>query len=148
MNIAGSWFKRSLMVAAIVTSIFFMANFGVANATNLWTEKQIVTKETPFPAGVTLFRGLAEKLSPAVVNVRPMKKVTNAYGNMPYGFPHRNPSQMKPRGSAEFRQRVPGRGHTRVCRQRFHHPQGRGLCDLRRDRRQDRPGRIALLECG
>ncbi len=110
MNITSSWFKRSLMVAAIVTSIFFMANFGVANATNLWTEKQIVTKETPFPAGGTLFRGLAEKLSPAVVNVRPMKKVTNAYGNMPYGFPHRNPSQMKPRGSAEFRQRGEGSG--------------------------------------
>ena len=99
MNIASSWFKRSLMVAAIVTSIFFMANFGVANSGNLWTEKNVVTQEKSFPVGVTLFRGLAESLSPAVVNVRPMKKVTKAYGNMLDGFPHRNPSQMKPRGS-------------------------------------------------
>ena len=110
MNIASSWFKRSLMVAAIVTSVFFMANFGVANSGNLWTEKNVVTQEKSFPVGVTLFRGLAESLSPAVVNVRPMKKVTKAYGNMPDGFPHRNPSQMKPRGSGQFRQRGEGSG--------------------------------------
>ena len=110
MNIASSWFKRSLMVAAIVTSIFFMANFGVANSGNLWTEKNVVTQEKSFPVGVTLFRGLAESLSPAVVNVRPMKKVTKAYGNMPDGFPHRKPSQMKPRGSGQFRQRGEGSG--------------------------------------
>ena len=110
MNIASSWFKRSLMVAAIVTSIFFMANFGVANSGNLWTEKNVVTQEKSFPVGVTLFRGLAESLSPAVVNVRPMKKVTKAYGNMPDGFPHRKPSQMKPRGSSQFRQRGEGSG--------------------------------------
>ena len=110
MNIASSWFKRSLMVAAIVTSIFFMANFGVANSGNLWTEKNVVTQEKSFPVGVTLFRGLAESLSPAVVNVRPMKKVTKAYSNMPDGFPHRKPSQMKPRGSGQFRQRGEGSG--------------------------------------
>ena len=69
--------------ASAIAAVFFMSGSGVASVEKLWTEKTTLSNTDVSPVGRTLFRGLAEKLSPAVVNVKPMKKVTKTYGNFP-----------------------------------------------------------------
>ncbi len=115
MNTSSSWVKKGVLLTTAITLVFFMSGSGVAGVEKLWTEKTTITNQDIFPVGGTLFRVLAEKLSPAVVNVRPMKKVTKAYGNFPYGnspygMPRMTPPQMKPHGPKEFRQRGEGSG--------------------------------------
>jgi serine protease Do len=110
MKNSRNWIKNGLLLAAIMAVVFVMASSGMASVEKLWTEKETVTNQDVSPIGGTLFRGLAEKLSPAVVNVRPMKKVTRTYSNFPYGMPRMTPPQMKPHGSNEFRQRGEGSG--------------------------------------
>ena len=115
MNTSSSWVKKGVLLTTAITLVFFMSGSGVASVEKLWTEKTTITNQDIFPVGGTLFRVLAEKLSPAVVNVRPMKKVTKAYGNFPYGnspygMPRMTPPQMKPHGPKEFRQRGEGSG--------------------------------------
>ena len=105
-----NWMKNGLLLAVVMAVVFVMAGSGVASVEKLWTEKATVTNQDVSPVGGTLFRGLAEKLSPAVVNVRPMKKVVKTYGNFPYRFPYGTPPQMKPHGPNEFRQRGEGSG--------------------------------------
>ena len=115
MNTSSNWIKKGVLLATAITLVFFMSGSGVAGVEKLWTEKTTITNPDVSPVGGTLFRVLAEKLSPAVVNVKPMKKVTKAYGNFPYGnspygMPRMTPPQMKPHGSKEFRQRGEGSG--------------------------------------
>ena len=115
MNTSSNWVKKGVLLATAITLVFFMSGSGVAGVEKLWTEKTTITNPDVSPVGGTLFRVLAEKLSPAVVNVRPMKKVTKAYGNFPYGnspygMPRMTPPQMKPHGPKEFRQRGEGSG--------------------------------------
>jgi len=115
MNTSSNWIKKGVPLATAITLVFFMSGSGVAGVEKLWTEKTTITNPDVSPVGGTLFRILAEKLSPAVVNVRPMKKVTKAYGNFPYGnspygMPRMTPPQMKPHGPKEFRQRGEGSG--------------------------------------
>ena len=115
MNTSSNWVKKGVLLATAITLVFFMSGSGVAGVEKLWTEKTTITNPDVSPVGGTLFRVLAEKLSPAVVNVRPMKKVTKAYGNFPYGnspygMPRMTPPRMKPHGPKEFRQRGEGSG--------------------------------------
>ncbi|MCL0045585.1 trypsin-like peptidase domain-containing protein [Nitrospinaceae bacterium] len=115
MNTSSNWVKKGVLLAIAITLVFFMSGSGVAGVEKLWTEKTTITNPDVSPVGGILFRVLAEKLSPAVVNVRPMKKVTKAYGNFPYGnspygMPRMAPPQMKPHGPKEFRQRGEGSG--------------------------------------
>ncbi|MCH2390529.1 MAG: trypsin-like peptidase domain-containing protein [Nitrospinales bacterium] len=115
MKTSSNWVKNGALLATAIAAVFFMSGYGVASVEKLWTEKTTVSNTDDSPVGGTLFRGLAEKLSPAVVNVKPMKKVTKTYGNFPYGnspygMPRMTPPQMKPHGSKEFRQRGEGSG--------------------------------------
>ena len=115
MNISSNWVKKGVLLTAAITVVFFCSGSGVASVEKLWTEKTTIANQDVSPVGGTLFRVLAEKLSPAVVNVKPMKKVTKAYsnspyGHSPYGMPRMTPPQMKPHGSKEFRQRGEGSG--------------------------------------
>jgi len=115
MNTSSNWIKKGVLLGIAITAVFVMSGSGVAGVEKLWTEKTTIANQDVSPVGGTLFRVLAEKLSPAVVNVKPMKKVTKAYsnspyGNSPYGMPRMTPPQMKPHGSKEFRQRGEGSG--------------------------------------
>ena len=115
MNTSSNLVKKGMLLAATIALVFFMSGSGVAGVEKIWTEKKKIANSDVSPVGGTLFRVLAEKLSPAVVNVRPMKKVTKAYGNYPYGnspysMPRMTPPQMKPHGPKEFRQRGEGSG--------------------------------------
>ena len=115
MNTSSNWVKKGVLLIIAITLVFFMSGSGVAGVEKLWTEKTTVSNTDVSPVGSTLFRGLAEKLSPAVVNVKPMKKVTKTYGNFPYGnspygMPRMTPPQMRPHGPKEFRQRGEGSG--------------------------------------
>jgi len=115
MKTSSNWVKNGALLATAIAAVFFMSGYGVASVEKLWTEKTTLANKDVSPVGGTLFRGLAEKLSPAVVNVKPMKKVTKTYGNFPYGnspygMPRMTPPQMKPHGSKEFRQRGEGAG--------------------------------------
>ena len=120
MKTSSNWVKNGARFATAISAVFFMSGYGVASVEKLWTEKTTVSNTDVPPVGGTLFRGLAEKLSPAVVNVKPMKKVTKAYGNSPYGnspygMPRMTPPQMKPHGSKAFRQRGACRWFSREC---------------------------------
>jgi len=115
MKTSSNWVKNGALLATTIAAVFFMSGYGVASVEKLWTEKTTLANKDVSPVGGTLFRDLAEKLSPAVVNVRPMKKVTKTYGNFPYGnspwgMPRMTPPQMNPHGSKEFRQRGEGSG--------------------------------------
>ena len=110
MNTSSDWIKKGVLLGIAITAVFVMSGYGVASVEKIWTEKTTVFNTDASPVGSTLFRGLAEKLSPAVVNVKPMKKITKTYGNSPYGMPHMTPPQMRPHGSKEFRQRGEGSG--------------------------------------
>ena len=115
MNTSSNWVKKGVLLVTAITVVFFCSGSGVASVEKLWTEKTTIANQDVSPVGGTLFRVLAEKLSPAVVNVKPMKKVTKAYsnspyGNFPYGMPRMTPPQMKPHGSKEFRQKGEGSG--------------------------------------
>jgi len=115
MNTSSNWIKKGVLLGIAITAVFVMSGYGVASVEKIWTEKTTVSNTDASPVGSTLFRGLAEKLSPAVVNVKPMKKVTKTYGNFPYGnspygMPRMTPPQMRPHGSKEFRQRGEGSG--------------------------------------
>ena len=115
MNTSSDWIKKGVLLGIAITAVFVMSGYGVASVEKIWTEKTTVSNTDASPVGSTLFRGLAEKLSPAVVNVKPMKKVTKTYGNFPYGnspygMPRMTPPQMRPHGSKEFRQRGEGSG--------------------------------------
>ncbi|MBT6600250.1 MAG: trypsin-like serine protease [Nitrospina sp.] len=115
MEISSNWAKKGVLIATAITAVFIMSGYGVASVEKIWTEKTTRTNQDISPVGGTLFRGLAEKLSPAVVNVKPMKKITKAYGNFPYsnspyGMPRMTPPQMKPHGPKEFRQKGEGSG--------------------------------------
>ena len=115
MNTSSNWIKKGVLLGIAITAVFVMSGSGVAGVEKIWTEKTTVSNTDVSPVGSTLFRGLAEKLSPAVVNVKPMKKVTKTYGNFPYGnspygMPRMAPPQMRPHGPKEFRQRGEGSG--------------------------------------
>jgi len=115
MNTSSNWVKKGVLLTAAIALVFFCSGSGVASVEKLWTEKTTIANQDVSPVGGTLFRVLAEKLSPAVVNVKPMKKVTKTYSNSPYsnspyGMPRMTPPQMKPHGSKEFRQRGEGSG--------------------------------------
>ena len=115
MNTSSNWIKKGVLLGIAITAVFVMSGSGVAGVEKIWTEKTTVSNTDASPVGSTLFRGLAEKLSPAVVNVKPMKKVTKTYGNFPYGnspygMPRMTPPQMRPHGPKEFRQRGEGSG--------------------------------------
>ena len=110
MSTSSSWVKKGVFLVTAITVVFFCSGSGVASVEKLWTEKTTIANQDVSPVGGTLFRVLAEKLSPAVVNVKPMKKVTKAYSNSPYGMPRMAPPQMKPHGAKEFRQRGEGSG--------------------------------------
>ena len=114
------WIKSSLLLVAILAVVFVMAssgaaNSGIASVGKLWTEKSAVTSSKISPMGGALFRNLAEQLSPAVVNVRSLKKVTRMYGDFPFAPPFGIPPQMRPhgmnpKGPGKFRQRGEGSG--------------------------------------
>ncbi len=114
MNTSSNLVKKGMLLATTITLVFFMSGSGVAGVEKIWTEKKKIENLDVSPVGGTLFRVLAEKLSPAVVNVRSMKKVTkaygNPYGNSPYSMPRMTPPQMKPHGPNKFRQRGEGSG--------------------------------------
>ena len=110
MKNSSYWIKKGALLATTITAVFFMSGYGVASVDKIWTEKTTIFNVDVSPAGGTLFRGLAEKLSPAVVNVKPMKKVTKAYGNFRNSMPRMTPPKMNPHGSKEFRQRGEGSG--------------------------------------
>jgi serine protease Do len=115
MKTSSSWAKKGTLLATAITLVFILSGYGVASVEKIWTEKTTITNQGISPVGGTLFRELAERLSPAVVNVKPMKKVTKTrgnfpYGNSPYGMPRMTPPQMKPHGSKEFRQKGEGSG--------------------------------------
>ena len=110
MNTSSNWVKNGMLLLIAITVVFFTSGSGAADVEKIWTEKTTVPNTDVSPVGGTLFRGLAEKLSPAVVNVKPMKKVTKAYGNSPYGMPRMAPPKMNPHGSNKFRQRGEGSG--------------------------------------
>jgi len=115
MKTSSNWVKKGVLLTAAIALVFFCSGSGVASVEKLWTEKTTIANQDVSPVGGTLFRVLAEKLSPAVVNVKPMKKVTKTYGNFPYGnspygMPRMTPPQMRPHGPKEFRQRGEGSG--------------------------------------
>ena len=110
MKTSSNWVKNGALLATAIVAVFLMSGYGVASVEKLWTEKTTLANKDVSPVGGTLFRGLAEKLSPAVVNVKPMKKVTKAHGNFPYGMPRMTPPKMNPHGSNKFRQRGEGSG--------------------------------------
>ena len=110
MKTSSNWVKNGALLATAIAGVFFMSGYGVASVEKLWTEKTTVSNTDVSSVGGTLFRGLAEKLSPAVVNVKPMKKVTKAYGNFRNSMPRMTPPKMNPHGSKEFRQRGEGSG--------------------------------------
>jgi len=115
MKTSSNWVKNGALLATAIAAVFFMSGYGVASVEKLWTEKTTLANKDVPPVGGTLFRALAEKLSPAVVNVKPMKKVTKTYGNFPYGnspygMPRVTPPKMNPHGSNKFRQRGEGSG--------------------------------------
>ena len=110
MNTSSNWVKNGMLLLIAITVVFFTSGSGEADVEKIWTEKTTVPNTDVSPVGGTLFRGLAEKLSPAVVNVKPMKKVTKAYGNSPYGMPRMTLPKMNPHGSNKFRQRGEGSG--------------------------------------
>ena len=100
-----SWFRNGLLIAATFMMISVMSGPGFASVEKLWEEKSVVSElDNKALVGGALFRDLVEQLSPAVVSIRSMKKITNE--NYPFGFPPR----MKPHGSKEFRQRGEGSG--------------------------------------
>ena len=109
------WIKGGLLFVAILAAVFVMTGAGIASVEKLWTEKSAVTSSKISPMGGTLFRNLAEQLSPAVVNVRSLKKVTRMYGDFPFASPFGIPPQMRPHGMNprspdKFRQRGEGSG--------------------------------------
>ena len=101
-----AWFRNGLLIAAAFTMVCVLSGPGFANVEKLWTEKMVTAEPEGVVPGGNLFRILAEKLSPAVVNIRSLKKVTHRYGDFPFGFP----PQMKPHGSKELRPRGEGSG--------------------------------------
>ena len=80
----------------------------VAIAEKLWTEGPDTSPSEEVIIGGSLFRRLAEKLSPGVVSIRSMQKVpSRLYGDFPFGLP---PGSTPPSPPNEFQQRGEGSG--------------------------------------
>ncbi len=110
MKNSSYWIKKGALLATTITAVFLMSGYGMASVDKIWTEKTTISNTDVSPVGGKLFRGLAEKLSPAVVNVKPMQKFTKTYGNFQSGMPRVIPPKMNPHGPKEFRQRGEGSG--------------------------------------
>ena len=79
----------------------------LAKTAQLWTEKKAPVKPHEVIIEGDLFSRLAEQLSPAVVNIRSLQKVSpRYYGNYPYGAP-RAPDQQP---SGDYQERGEGSG--------------------------------------
>jgi len=105
MKNARFWIRNGLLIAATFMMVSVMSGPGFAGVEKLWEEKSVVSElDSKAFVGGALFRDLVEQLSPAVVSIRSMKKITNE--NYPFGFSPR----MKPHGSKKFRQRGEGSG--------------------------------------
>ncbi|MBI4390006.1 MAG: trypsin-like peptidase domain-containing protein [Nitrospinae bacterium] len=93
----------------MIFSILPLAVAAPAGAENLWTEKpKAGAAEEDIAIKANLFSRLAEQLSPSVVNIRIMQKVTVPYQDFPWGPPPGG--YPAPRGRGEYEQRGEGSG--------------------------------------
>lgn len=104
-----SLFKKKLSISLIFIPLFFFI-FLVTGWTEekLWTERKNVSPKDIILSSKT-FRELAERLSPAVVNIRAMVKVRDRfYGEFPYMHPPSSSPNRPP--SKDFEQGGEGTG--------------------------------------
>ena len=101
-----SLFTRAL---AFITFLVIPLVYGTVWADEkLWTERSDSSLEEPVIFDAQLFRRLAEKLSPAVVNIRSMQDVRDRYyRESPFGG---QPSMPSPQQPKDFRQQGEGSG--------------------------------------
>lgn len=99
-------FKTAVFV--FLTGCFALGTVNLAGATKLWTENPNETLKTKENFGLSLFSDMAEKLSPAVVNIRVLERVpVQPFGDYPWG---RVPNTSVPPPSSQFRQKGEGSG--------------------------------------
>ena len=100
--------KSKKVVSALLLGCFLGFLSSPAYAENLWTEGLDAPPSDEAVVGGTLFRRLAERLSPAVVNIRSLQKVDNrAYGDFPYS---RTPGRNATPPANGFQERGEGSG--------------------------------------
>lgn len=100
---------KELLISALAGALFVSLAVAPAQSktAKLWTEKQQSSKPEKVIVGGDLFSRLAEELSPAVVNIRSLEKVSPRYsGNYSYGVP-RIPDQQP---SGDYQERGEGSG--------------------------------------
>jgi serine protease Do len=101
--------RMGLTVLLLALFVFSELNISpvLSKTGQLWTTKTETVKSSEVIIGGDLFSRLAEQLSPAVVNIRSLQKVTpRYYGNYPYGVP-RGPDQ---KSQGDFQERGEGSG--------------------------------------
>ncbi|MGV7222230.1 MAG: trypsin-like peptidase domain-containing protein [Nitrospinales bacterium] len=98
--------KRTL---AFIALLIFHITIGVVWAEErLWTEKIDSSSDESVVLDTKLFSRLAEKLSPAVVNIRSIQKVRDRYySESPFGV---HPGVPRPKQPEDFRQQGEGSG--------------------------------------
>ena len=104
-------------LAVLLLTLFVYSELNISPVLSktgqLWTEKNEAVKSSEVIIGGDLFSRLAEQLSPAVVNIRSLQKVTpRYYGNYPYGVP-RIPDQQP---SGDYQEKGEGSGFIKIGR--------------------------------
>jgi len=104
--------RRSRILAFVLfgcwTCFFAVGTSSLAEAIPLWTEKSAQTSPARGNLGLSLFSELAEKFSPAVVNIRVLERVPlQRFGDYPWG---QAPSTPGAPPSGQFRQKGEGSG--------------------------------------
>ena len=105
------YFHRSKIFAFCLlglTVYFFTAGSSALADVQLWTEKPGKASQLNGNLGLSLFSDLAEKMSPAVVNIRVLERMpVQSFGDYPWG---RVPSTPGAPPSDQFRQKGEGSG--------------------------------------
>jgi serine protease Do len=104
------YFHRSQALAfgLLMVCVFAASSPAFAGATQLWTEKPGEALQVSGNLGLSLFSDMAEKLSPAVVNIRVLERVpVQPFGDFPWG---QVPSTPDVPPSGQFRQKGEGSG--------------------------------------
>lgn len=101
---------RKKILCLCFTLVFLSSDFALSQASRaeqLWTEKKQQTNGKEMVLSDSLFRRLAETLSPAVVNIQILHKVTTSTYRE---FPFRPPSKGRPPSPDEFEEVSGGSG--------------------------------------
>lgn len=106
------YFHRSKVLAlgllGLMVCVFAVGSPAFAGAVQLWTEKSGKALPIDGNLGLSLFSDMAEKLSPAVVNIRVLERVpVQPFGDFPWG---QVPSTPGTPPSGQFRQKGEGSG--------------------------------------